>query len=226
MFLIILFLVSPIVVYAEKPTTFPGGSVWHQPCDCDGNPIPGPVGPVGPMGPKGDKGDPGETTIITILKTITEIVHVYEPLPKIVNGTNGINGTNGKDATDGTNGLSAYELDVQRGYVGTLDEWLNSLHGTNGINGTTTIVIISKKVVNGTNGINGINGTNGINGKDGKSAYQIAVELGFKGTVEEYIMSLKSASSDKDCLVYLAILMNLITWMWIFFHRHNHPSRQ
>lgn len=45
----------------------------------------------------------------------------------------GLNGTNG---TNGVNGKSAYELAVQQGFVGTLDEWLASLVGPPGADGT------------------------------------------------------------------------------------------
>lgn len=38
-------------------------------------------------------------------------------------------------ACSGSNGKSAYELAVENGFVGTLDEWLASLKGTNGSNG-------------------------------------------------------------------------------------------
>lgn len=42
----------------------------------------------------------------------------------------------------------------------------------------------------GANGINGINGLNGANGQNGKSAYEIAVENGFEGTMNEWLLSL------------------------------------
>lgn len=38
-------------------------------------------------------------------------------------------------ACSGSNGKSAYELAVENGFVGTLEEWLESLKGTNGSNG-------------------------------------------------------------------------------------------
>ena len=47
-------------------------------------------------------------------------------------GRDGINGTNG---TNGTNGLSAYQVAVNNGFVGTVNEWLESLKGANGANG-------------------------------------------------------------------------------------------
>ena len=43
------------------------------------------------------------------------------------NGTNGLNGTNGQD------GKSAYEIAVEQGFVGTEQEWLESLKGQDGI---------------------------------------------------------------------------------------------
>lgn len=38
----------------------------------------------------------------------------------------------GTDGDDGTNGKSAYQLAVQEGYSGTLNQWLNSLEGQDG----------------------------------------------------------------------------------------------
>ena len=42
------------------------------------------------------------------------------------------NFVNSEDGSDGKGGLSAYELAVQNGFVGTLDEWLDSLKGADG----------------------------------------------------------------------------------------------
>ena len=42
------------------------------------------------------------------------------------------------------------------------------------------------------NGRDGKDGTNGKDGSNGKSAYDIAVENGFKGTEEEWLASLKA----------------------------------
>lgn len=52
------------------------------------------------------------------------------------NGTNGIDGQDGADGTDGSNGLSAYELAVFEGFVGTEQEWLESLVGPPGPSGS------------------------------------------------------------------------------------------
>lgn len=63
----------------------------------------------------------------------------------------------GKNGKDGENGLDAYELAVQNGFDGTLDEWLESLKGSDGKDG-----------VDGEDGKDGKNGKNGVDGVDGK----------------------------------------------------------
>lgn len=90
-------------------------------------------GAPGPVGPQGEQGIQGE---------------------KGEQGEPGINGANGK---------SAYELAVENGYQGTVEEWLASLVG---------------------------NGSIGQAGANGKSAYEIAVENGYTGTEEEWLASL------------------------------------
>jgi hypothetical protein len=52
-----------------------------------------------------------------------------------VNGTNGADGQNGLNGTNGQNGLSAYDIAVSNGFVGSETEWLESLRGQDGING-------------------------------------------------------------------------------------------
>ncbi|MBQ6945511.1 MAG: hypothetical protein IJN43_14505 [Ruminococcus sp.] len=47
-------------------------------------------------------------------------------------GINGINGTDGKNGINGKDGLSAYEIAVKNGFVGTESEWLESLKGEKG----------------------------------------------------------------------------------------------
>lgn len=55
-----------------------------------------------------------------------------------VDGVNGKDGTDGKDGrdgrngTDGKDGLSAYEIALKNGFVGTESEWLDSLKGEDG----------------------------------------------------------------------------------------------
>ncbi len=47
-------------------------------------------------------------------------------------GMNGTNGTDGINGIDGKDGLSAYEIAVKNGFVGTESEWLDALKGENG----------------------------------------------------------------------------------------------
>ena len=76
--------------------------------------------------------------------------------------------------------VSAYGVAVQHGYIGTEDEWLESLVGDSAY----------EVAVN-----NGFEGTEeewleSLVGETGKSAYEIAVEHGYQGTEEEWLDSL------------------------------------
>ncbi len=75
-------------------------------------------------------------------------------------------------------GLSAYDLAVQNGFKGTLEEWLESLKGADGIDGET-----GAPGKDGEDGKDGVNGWNGIDGQDVsvEDLYNKAVENGFKG---------------------------------------------
>ena len=64
---------------------------------------------------------------------------------KGTDGQDGSDGANGQDGQDGSDGKSAYELAVEQGYDGTLQQWLASLHGADGQDGQ-----------NGTNGNDGV----------------------------------------------------------------------
>ena len=52
-------------------------------------------------------------------------------------GRDGRDGTPGKDGENGRDGKSAYEVAVDNGFVGTEQEWLESLKGRDGANGTS-----------------------------------------------------------------------------------------
>ena len=107
-----------------------------------------------------------------------------------------------------TNGKSAYELAVENGYQGTLEEWLASLVGETGAQGADGKSAYELAVENGYEGTldewleslvgaTGVPGATGEAGEDGKSAYELAVENGFEGTLEEWLTSLVG-SSGKD----------------------------
>ena len=94
-------------------------------------------------------------------------------------------------------GLSAYELAVQAGFAGTLEAWLLSLKGAPGAEGQR-----GEQGLPGRDGTNGENGEPGRDGKDGKdgsdglSAYTLAQQSGYVGTMQEWLLSLKGDAAD------------------------------
>lgn len=104
---------------------------------------------------------------------------------------------NGGGGGGGADGLSAYQIAVNNGFIGTEAEWLDSLNGTDGVDG-----------INGTNGTNGSNGVNGSDGANGLSAYEVAVADGYVGDETSWLASLVGADgadgtdgADADNLV-------------------------
>lgn len=74
----------------------------------------------------------------------------------------------------GLDGLSAYEVAVANGFVGTEAEWLASLVGDDGYTP-----------------VKGVDYFDGDDGTDGLSAYEVAVSNGFVGTEAEWLESLQ-----------------------------------
>jgi len=64
-------------------------------------------------------------------------------------GDTGARGTDGTNGTDGANGLSAYELAVSQGFVGSLSDWLDSLKGADGADATNNIRVLTQSAFNG-----------------------------------------------------------------------------
>ena len=120
------------------------------------------------------------------------------------NGRDGIDGTNGKDGINGTNGengKSAYEIAKDNGFVGSEDDWLDSLkgekgdngsNGANGLNGKEVVLRVTSTMIQwkydtdtewndliplnslkGKDGKDGINGSNGRDGIDGDNGKEI-----------------------------------------------------
>lgn len=120
------------------------------------------------------------------------------------NGRDGIDGTNGKDGINGTNGTdgkSAYEIAKDNGFVGSEDDWLDSLkgekgdngsNGANGLNGKEVVLRVTSTMIQwkydtdtewndliplnslkGKDGKDGINGSNGRDGIDGDNGKEI-----------------------------------------------------
>lgn len=61
----------------------------------------------------------------------------------IIITVDGPQGTPGEDGEDGDNGLSAYEIAVRDGFVGTELEWLESLKGEQGPPGQNADVLLA-----------------------------------------------------------------------------------
>lgn len=94
-------------------------------------------------------------------------------------------------------GKSAYELAVEQGFVGTLDEWLDSLKGTDGKDGT--------------------DGENGTNGQDAtaETTYQMylkAKELGeFDGEYIEFIRDVLKIQETNEGIIANNCLPSVVT---------------
>ncbi|MEY2692731.1 MAG: hypothetical protein RIT03_1121 [Bacteroidota bacterium] len=107
----------------------------------------GPAGPAGPQGVAGVAGAQGAQGI---------------------QGVPGPTGAAGPQGTAGNNGLSAYQVAVANGYVGTEQQWLTSIQGAAGTNGQSAYQIA---VANGFTGtqtewLASLVGENGNNGKN------------------------------------------------------------
>ena len=102
-----------------------------------------------------------------LAKRALDGVNGLDGLPGIdgTNGADGTNGTNGTDGTDGIDGLSAYDLAVEAGFEGSLEEWLDSLRGVNGKDGAP-----GQDGKDGEQGPEGPRGPEGAPGLDGKDA--------------------------------------------------------
>lgn len=95
----------------------------------------GEQGLQGIQGEKGDKGDTGEQGLQGEKGdafTFSDFTQEQLANLKGKDGVNGVDGKDGKDGqngTDGVDGKSAYEIAVDNGFIGTEQEWLNSLRG-------------------------------------------------------------------------------------------------
>jgi uncharacterized delta-60 repeat protein len=146
-------------------------------------------GPAGPQGPAGADGADGESAyeiavangfVGTESEWLDSLVGPTGPTgpqgPAGADGADGADGSPGTPGADGADGDSAYQVALNNGFVGTEEDWLDSLVGPQGPQGDP--------------GTNGTNGTNGTDGADGDSAYQIALNNGFVGTESEWLDSL------------------------------------
>lgn len=156
----------------------------------------GPAGADGATGPKGDQGDPGPAGDSAYEVAVangfvgTEAAWLASLVgPKGDTGDTGPAGADGADGATGpagADGLSAYQVALANGFVGTEIEWLASLEGPQGPAGA-----------DGADGADGAPGTPGADGADGLSAYEVAVANGFVGTEAAWLASLVGPKGDK-----------------------------
>jgi hypothetical protein len=114
----------------------------------------GPAGPQGATGPQGPQGPIG----------LTGPQGAVGPQGPI--GLTGATGAQGTAGTNGTNGLSAYQIAVNNGFVGTEAQWLTSLQGSVGATGAT-----------GSQGMTGAQGPTGLTGPAGATGPQGPIGL-------------------------------------------------
>lgn len=134
---------------------------------------------------KGDKGDQGIQGI--------QGISAYEVAKKngfngtevewlaSLKGNKGDKGDKGNTGEKGDTGDSAYALAIKNGFKGTEQQWLSSLKGVKGDKGDK-----------GDQGIQGVQGIQGIQGERGYSAYDIAVQKGFSGSEDDWLLSVKA----------------------------------
>ena len=103
------------------------------------------------------------------------------------------------------------EASVGDAYLITGNLWVR---GTNGFTNVGNI-----QGPKGDNGNDGLPGAAGQDGVDGKSAYDIAVDEGFSGTQQEWLLSLKGPKGDTGSLpadaVILLTMDSLVPEGWV-----------
>lgn len=90
-------------------------------------------------------------------------------------------------------GLSAYEIALQNGFVGTVDEWLASLHGKSAYEIAVELGFVGDEAAF-------LASLKGDDGEVGKSIYQIAVDGGFVGTEADFLKTLVGKSAYQSAL--------------------------
>lgn len=87
--------------------------------------------------------------------------------------------------TPGEDGKSAYEIWLESGHTGTVQEFLDSIKGSNGKDGK-----------------DGRDGVDGEQGPEGQSSYQIWLAQGNTGTEQDFLASLKGTNGSNGQSAY------------------------
>jgi hypothetical protein len=108
-----------------------------------------------------------------------------------------------EESNDGVDGDSAYDIWLNEGNTGSVNDFLNSLIGNDGEDGTSAYEIALNNGFSGTEEewLESLDGFPGQDGIDGLSAYEVWLSLGNIGTEEDFIDSLKGPieiSSDEN----------------------------
>jgi uncharacterized protein (TIGR02145 family) len=133
----------------------------------------GPQGPIGLTGAQGLQGIPGTNGINGVDGATGPqgIAGVTGPQGTI--GVTGATGAQGPAGTNGTNGLSAYQVWLNAGNLGTEAQFLSSLQGVQGIQGTAgTTGLQGPQGIQGPAGAQGTQGTTGATGLQGPQGIQ------------------------------------------------------
>ncbi len=97
-------------------------------------------------GAKGDKGDKGDTGAQGAQGPVGPVGSQGVQGVAGTNGNDGADGLDGINGVNGAEGLSAYEVALANGFVGTEAQWLISLKGINGANGEDYISNLQKTI--------------------------------------------------------------------------------
>ena len=140
---------------------------------------------VGPQGPKGERGFSAYQAWKTLEGNEKGTV---EEFIESLKGEQGPRGEKGEKGDKGEAGLSAYMLaKTYDGFVGTMQEWLDTLVGPQGPEGPA-----------GPQGEKGEKGDRGLQGENGLSAYMLAKTYdGFEGSLPEWLDSLKGPAGPQ-----------------------------
>ena len=87
------------------------------------------------------------------------------------------------DGGTGKDGLSAYEIWLNEGHIGSETDFLEWLKGKDGVDGKDGYTPIK--------GVDYFDGKDGTNGQDGKSAYEIWLDAGHSGSEADFLQWLK-----------------------------------
>ena len=117
---------------------------------------------------KGEKGADGTTPDMSQYATKEELSHVQA-------------------GEKGEPGKSAYQIAVEKGYIGDETAWLASLKGEKGADGVSPDMSLYATKED----LSHVTGTKGEDGAPGKSAYELAQEAGYVGSKEDWLASLK-----------------------------------